>query len=698
MTPQIVFCTDGRGGRYGRLADVLEHTAAKHCPTWTVQRSVVPIIGNQPSKLRHWRDVVDAEPDGTPLLLMDADMMITRPLDDVWDQAFDVAYTVRDPRWSVWPNNAGVIFCRASDAVREFLRRWIAADVPLLATTGAVRKQWLATHGSVEQAALEQALAASPDLRVLALPCVEWNCEDSSWAHFDPERTRIVHVKGALRKGIFGERVSPTRQRQIASLVTQWRAIDAVLHPEAVKPKAIGRPYVPPYAGAMRRTMRSSSPPTLYTPAWQETRKWTAASSSQCLDAALKMFGSPSSLLDLGCGDGHLVQEAIANGIDAIGVDLSCEGETGSLRHADLGQPLDLGQTFPLVLCWEVAEHLPESSADVLCDTIARHLAPNGVLLFTAAITDQGGKGHINEQPLTYWREKLTARGLLFDAGRTEPLSQSWLRVAPKTWWYGKNLQIFRAHGPADDGPTLALTMRTANRAPTTNYVGATLHRLHAQGVDLEQVHLCVTAPGAGWLEKELHGLPRPALYVPERRLSPNQNGLAQVRAGLQTGADWIGLLEDDLAFCADFLGSVRRWLRDADRADRHVFRCFGFTKPPNATVTMYDWPLEMLRGSQAVFLRRADADDFLAWGEANLQSWCRTTPWRNSTADPQIAFDKFIAAWATSRWPKVPSVISQPYLVNHVGNHSSIHRKGVRNDAPFAGESWAYRTSEATV
>jgi len=454
----------------------------------------------------------------------------------------------------------------------------------------------------------------------------------------------------------------------------------------AVKPKVMGLVRYP-----ARRPGRATAP--LYTPAWQQTRTWTSVGSTRCLEIALATLDRPASLLDVGCGDGHLVTRATQAGVDSLGVDLSAEGPA----HADLREPLDLQRTFDWVFCWEVAEHLPAESADTLCDSLVRHLAPGGSLLFTAAHPGQRGDGHINEQPQAYWRERLEARGLRYDALTTHRLAAAWLREAPKTPWYGTNLQVFTAPGDrvrvTVPAPRIALTMRTANRAPHPNYVGGTVRRLVEQGIDPASIHLCVTAPDTAWLDAELGGL-AVTRHVPSAKLSPNQNGLEQIRVLDPLAYDWVLLLEDDLAFCADFLGSVERWLRVANRTDRNVYRLFTFrVRPPSSKRTVvYDWPLKNMCGTQAVLLRMADAQDFLGWADANLETW------GGFRGNAKIAFDKLMAAWALHRWPDRPGVLSHPFFVKHVGLVSSIHPSAAHMDQLFAGAKWTFRPQEATA
>ena len=242
-----------------------------------------------------------------------------------------------------------------------------------------------------------------------------------------------------------------------------------------------------------------------------------------------------------------------------------------------------------------------------------------------------------------------------------------------------------------DHLPTVALTMRTANRG-RDNYLGATVKRLLGQGLDPKALWVCATDPNVRWIERELPASITP--IVPSSRLTGNANGLAQVRAVVNEPYDWVLMLEDDLVFCADFVGSVRRWLKAHARTDRHVYQFFGFARPPKPNIHAYDVPLKQLRASQAIALRMTDARDFLAWGDANLKTWRSHTPWGSTGGDPNVGFDKFVAAWALTRWPNTPGMMSHPHFVKHIGIKSSLHARGVVNDAYFAGERWRYEAA----
>jgi SAM-dependent methyltransferase len=123
----------------------------------------------------------------------------------------------------------------------------------------------------------------------------------------------------------------------------------------------------------------------------------------------------PKSVADIGCGTGGWLSVFREHGIeDVTGVDGDYVDR--GLVHipserfiaADLRKPLHLGRRFDLVVCLEVAEHLPSKSADAFVAMLT-DLAP--VVLFSAAIPFQGGVGHVNEQWPDYWLERFEAKG-----------------------------------------------------------------------------------------------------------------------------------------------------------------------------------------------------------------------------------------------------------------------------------------------
>lgn len=235
----VYFGSGAAGEEFRRMARALEYSALRHAPAWRLEIHAVPpatgyrsTLGvpaheHNSAKLDRWRDVIRTAADGDRVLLLDVDTMITGPLDVVWDSPFDLAYTVCADRL---PLNAGVVFVRVSDRTRGFLEQWAAVNRSFLADAAALRP-WRIRYAGINQAALGFMLErAGHGCTISKLPGAIWNCEDSTWRHYDPTRTRIVHLKSDLRRAIFrGLAARP----ELRAIVAEWRALEAAAVVEA---------------------------------------------------------------------------------------------------------------------------------------------------------------------------------------------------------------------------------------------------------------------------------------------------------------------------------------------------------------------------------------------------------------------------------------------------------------------------------
>ncbi len=228
---------DGAGPNsafYARMARVLQYTAGLHCPDWkiNIQRigstaSTYGVDGNHSHvsnthKLDYWNRAVQAAEDGTPMLLIDGDMMILNSLDEIWLRDFDMAYTVKNAKL---PFNGGVVFLRVSSHVKRFMAEWWDRNLSFL--NDPVKHQWWRSkYGGMNQASFGSMLPEIQNvygINLVALPCAEWNCEQSAWSTFDPKFTRIVHIKSGLRKAVFSR--GPVTS-QVAPLVEIWNRME----------------------------------------------------------------------------------------------------------------------------------------------------------------------------------------------------------------------------------------------------------------------------------------------------------------------------------------------------------------------------------------------------------------------------------------------------------------------------------------
>ena len=155
----------------------------------------------------------------------------------------------------------------------------------------------------------------------------------------------------------------------------------------------------------------------------------------------------PSTVIDVGCGVGTWLAVLAESGVaDVWGKDgeyidraLLQIPQERFLPH-DLTMPIDLERRFDLVLCLEVAEHLPADSAPTLVDSLVS-LGP--VILFSAAIPYQGGTHHVNEQWPEYWARLFAARGY---APVDYVRRQIW-QLDDVQWYYAQNILLFVDRG-----------------------------------------------------------------------------------------------------------------------------------------------------------------------------------------------------------------------------------------------------------
>ncbi len=149
------------------------------------------------------------------------------------------------------------------------------------------------------------------------------------------------------------------------------------------------------------------------------------------------------SVVDVGCGIGTWLKVFEENGVhDILGIDGNYVDKSllkidkSNFVEYDLEKLYNTDRKFDLVISLEVAEHLSLDSADVFVKTMC---SLSDTILFSAAIPNQGGQNHINEQEPNYWIEKFEGEGYkLFDV------------VRPIFWenenvdsWYRQNMLLF---------------------------------------------------------------------------------------------------------------------------------------------------------------------------------------------------------------------------------------------------------------
>ena len=142
-------------------------------------------------------------------------------------------------------------------------------------------------------------------------------------------------------------------------------------------------------------------------------------------DAVLAAFPGAKRIIDVGCGSGAMAAELRRRGTDTRGIEHSPKGREWATKQGvpigvfllrQDGFDLPPGTPFDLAYSCEVAEHIPTFLSDAFVKFMTA-CAPT--LLVTAAQPGQGGTGHINEQPKSFWITKFEARGYDLDKERT---------------------------------------------------------------------------------------------------------------------------------------------------------------------------------------------------------------------------------------------------------------------------------------
>jgi hypothetical protein len=208
--------------------------------------------------------------------------------------------------------------------------------------------------------------------------------------------------------------------------------------------KALLESYRKMTADELRKEVDGWSWRHQYTPGYYErfieSAKRSAIETMKAIDPWVRKWPDIS-VIDIGCGLG----EWACGNLNYIGVDY---GITKKRLLINEGQYLDRNledpktyklpefyKKFDVAICLEVAEHISKERADDLIDMLCRL---SDTVLFSAAIKHQGGTGHINEQPQTYWAEKFYSNG--FGAEICYPVKDN----EAVDFWYRQNMILYR--------------------------------------------------------------------------------------------------------------------------------------------------------------------------------------------------------------------------------------------------------------
>jgi len=156
----------------------------------------------------------------------------------------------------------------------------------------------------------------------------------------------------------------------------------------------------------------------------------------------------PSSVVDVGCGTGALLESLRSRGVQVKGLEYAeaalqfCRSRQLDVMKFDIETENlpDLGNA-DVVISMEVGHQLRESSAERYIDMLYRI---SSLVLFSSEIPGGGDKLPRNERPHRYWIEKFNRRGYQFDEVRSLQWRKDWKDKGSATW-FSRNLMILRS-------------------------------------------------------------------------------------------------------------------------------------------------------------------------------------------------------------------------------------------------------------
>jgi 2-polyprenyl-3-methyl-5-hydroxy-6-metoxy-1,4-benzoquinol methylase len=169
------------------------------------------------------------------------------------------------------------------------------------------------------------------------------------------------------------------------------------------------------------------------------------------------LTGNPKTILDVGCGAGQILTGFKQAGAERV---FGLESPSGIQWCRKLGifelDPTEylavdlrdklpnynhgfrlwtIDQVYHMVVCTEVAEHLPEAAANEMIRWICEDVRPEW-FAFSGAIPGRGGTAHINEKPTPVWMRLIRNHGThVVDWNRSAQFHNAMLREEFTTTW-----------------------------------------------------------------------------------------------------------------------------------------------------------------------------------------------------------------------------------------------------------------------
>ena len=165
------------------------------------------------------------------------------------------------------------------------------------------------------------------------------------------------------------------------------------------------------------------------------------------LAAMIYCLYKPKCMLDIGCGNGwycRYFKDCFVPTVKGIegNPDVVSIGIYGDILEHDLTKPINYFlpslkfDSFDLVICLEVGEHIPARYEKIFIDNVVGFVSK--FLVLSWAVPEQPGRGHVNLKTNRYVIEKMKNKGLSLDEKRTRTL-----REYNSLWWFKQSVMAF---------------------------------------------------------------------------------------------------------------------------------------------------------------------------------------------------------------------------------------------------------------
>jgi len=196
--------------------------------------------------------------------------------------------------------------------------------------------------------------------------------------------------------------------------------------------------------------MRNDPFGTYRTHEWFESLKWQHMWIEFMVGWWAGTWGKPKTIVDFGAGDGwwphSFKQVGSEHGYGVELDDIAAEhmpSDIYFIQH-DLREQMLVQGTSELVMCFEVAEHLPKNDAlNALLPTLVK--STSNLIAFSAAPPGQEGTGHINLHDQFYWIEQFEKHPYIkLNNERTAAARRAFENIVPEGLAFlPRNLLIF---------------------------------------------------------------------------------------------------------------------------------------------------------------------------------------------------------------------------------------------------------------